>query len=226
MSDINTRSKLSLAQVFFICLVACLLTYVTARYRFANTHSQAAVETTATEAVPQAASVAEKASEKESAANYRFVTRVIEPNLLQLEDGSRVALLGIELPGEPDPTSDRFAREALAFSKGLMEGRKVRLEYESADSANNSNQHLAYVYLQDGTLVNAEVLKKGYAACSTDRAHLLSQDFRNYEREAHHRENGIWSYSEPPESAAENITDDLFNKEPPVTARAVPKPTV
>jgi micrococcal nuclease len=52
---------------------------------------------------------------------------------------------------------------------------------------------LAYVYLHDGTFLNAEIIKQGYGFAYTRYPFNYLDEFRNYEREARENGKGLWS---------------------------------
>jgi endonuclease YncB( thermonuclease family) len=70
----------------------------------------------------------------------------------------------------------------------------VRLEYDEADAArghkDNTHQRrtLAYVFLEDGKLLNAEIIRQGYGSALTRLSFSRMEEFRRLEREA--REQG------------------------------------
>jgi micrococcal nuclease len=61
----------------------------------------------------------------------------------------------------------RFCKKVADFTRRIAEGKRVRVEYDQANAANghkdNTQQKrtLAYVFLEDGTLLNAEIIKQG-----------------------------------------------------------------
>ena len=57
-------------------------------------------------------------------------------------------------------------RSYAQFTKGLVEGKTVRLEFD-VEKRDKYKRLLAYVYLPDGTFVNAEIVKQGYASLMT-----------------------------------------------------------
>jgi Staphylococcal nuclease homologue len=77
--------------------------------------------------------------------------------------------------------------EASAFTKRMVEGKLVRLEFdplsiESGDDKDRSSRTLAYVFLQDGTHLNAEIIRQGYGfAVSSSPALKYQNEFRRLE---------------------------------------------
>jgi micrococcal nuclease len=51
---------------------------------------------------------------------------------------------------------------------------------------------LAYVYLMDGTFLNAEIIKQGYGFAYTRFPFKYLEEFRRYEREARENGRGLW----------------------------------
>jgi Staphylococcal nuclease homologue len=61
-----------------------------------------------------------------------LVTRVIDGDTLELSTGEKVRLIGVDTPETKDPRKpvQYFGKEATAFTKQLVEGKPVRLEYD------------------------------------------------------------------------------------------------
>jgi endonuclease YncB( thermonuclease family) len=79
------------------------------------------------------------------------------------------------------------------FLQQLVLGKTVRLQY---DSYGDENDHArAYVFLADGTLVNAEMLKKGMARVDPSRPFAHQTEFERLEKEAQASGLGIWTAS-------------------------------
>ena len=51
---------------------------------------------------------------------------------------------------------------------------------------------LAYVFLEDGTLLNAEIIKQGYGHAYTQFPFSRMEEFRRLEREAREEQRGLW----------------------------------
>ena len=85
----------------------------------------------------------------------------------------------------------RFGKEASAFTKRMAEGKQVRLEYDQ-DRVDRFGRTLAYVYLEDGTFLNAEIVKQGYGHAYTRFPFKYLKEFRGYERKAWEAQRGLW----------------------------------
>ena len=53
---------------------------------------------------------------------------------------------------------------------------------------------LAYVYLEDGMFLNAEIIEQEYGDAYTKFPFKYMNEFRQYEMEARVRERGLWKY--------------------------------
>ena len=73
----------------------------------------------------------------------------------------------------------------------MVEGKRVRLEYDQT-RRDRYGRTLAYVYLEDGTHLNAEIVKQGYGHAYTRFPFRYLEEFRRYEREARESRRGLW----------------------------------
>ena len=77
-----------------------------------------------------------------------------------------------------------------------MDKKEIRLEYDQANAPighrDRYGRILAYVYLKDGTFLNAEIIKQGYGFAYTRFPFKYLEEFRRYEREARENEMGMW----------------------------------
>ena len=78
--------------------------------------------------------------------------------------GERVRYLGINTPevAHKDKPGEPFGDEAKAFNKRLVQGRWINLEL-AEQQRDHYGRLLAYVFLADGTFVNGELVRQGYA---------------------------------------------------------------
>jgi micrococcal nuclease len=136
-----------------------------------------------------------------------LVTRAVDGDTLVLENGERVRLIGIDTPEmhvssklyrdaqrsqEDVSTIQKMGRQSYEFTKQLVEGKRVSLEFD-VDKHDKYDRLLAYVYLKDGTFVNAEIVKQGYASLMTFPPNVKYWDlFQELYREARENKRGLW----------------------------------
>ena len=85
------------------------------------------------------------------------VDRVIDGDTLDLDDGTRVRLIGINTPERGQPYYD----DATNFLRNRVENEIVGIEYD-VEVTDQFDRTLAYIWLDDN-LINVEVLLNGYA---------------------------------------------------------------
>ncbi len=103
------------------------------------------------------------------AAELRTVKQVTDGDTILLENGEVVSLIGVDAP------------EIKHATKAGAEMGK-----ESAERT------LAYVFLEDGTFLNAEIIKHGYGFTFPGFVHKYQSEFRRLEREARENKRGLW----------------------------------
>lgn len=70
-----------------------------------------------------------------------------------------------------------MAPQASEFTERSLEGKWVRLEFEPQDEIDRYGRLLAYVFLEDGTFFNRELVRKGYARAHTRFDFRYKRDF-------------------------------------------------
>jgi micrococcal nuclease len=125
--------------------------------------------------------------------NVYKVKRVIDGDTILLSNEERVRLIGVNTPETVHPYKpvEYFGEEASRFTKKMVEGKKVRLEFDWQER-DRFGRLLAYVYLLDGTFLNAEIIKQGYGFAYTKYPFKYLDEFREYEREARESKRGLW----------------------------------
>jgi micrococcal nuclease len=135
------------------------------------------------------------------------VKRAVDGDTLVLESGERVRLIGIDTPEmhesnklfrdsqrtkQDASTIQKLGRRSFEFTKKLVEGKRVSLEFD-VERHDRYGRLLAYVYLKDGTFVNAEIVKQGYASLMTYPPNVKYADlFTKLYREARENRRGLW----------------------------------
>jgi len=130
------------------------------------------------------------------AANFRLCIRVIDGDTLVLDGNEKVRLIGVDTPEtvHPQKPVERYGKEASVFTRALAEGKRVRLEYDQ-QRTDKYGRTLAYIYLEDGTFLNAEIIKKGYGFAYTRFPFKHLEQFRQLERRAREEGRGLWTSS-------------------------------
>ena len=128
------------------------------------------------------------------AADPLSVKRVVDGDTIQLSNGEKVRLIGVDTPElhHPNKPVQYFAEEAYQFVKKLIEGQEVRLEYDW-ERKDKYGRTLAYVYrTSDGLFLNAEIIKQGYGFAYTKFPFKKLDEFRKLEQEAREKQLGLW----------------------------------
>ena len=125
------------------------------------------------------------------------VTTVIDGDTIKCKiiNGKQetIRLIGVDTPETKHPNKpvEYFGKEASKFTKNLVEGKLVKLEYDW-QRKDRYGRTLAYVYLEDGTFVNAEIIKQGYGFAYTKFPFKYFDQFRLYEQQARKNKKGLW----------------------------------
>jgi len=129
--------------------------------------------------------------------SWRTCVRVIDGDTIVLDGDETVRLIGVDTPETKDPRKpvQYFGQGAYEFTRSLVEGKRVRLEYDQ-ERIDKYGRTLAYVYLEDGTFLNAEIIKQGYGFAYTQFPFKYLEEFRQYEREARGNERRLWASKE------------------------------
>lgn len=130
-----------------------------------------------------------------------LVRNVVDGDTIEIERHGqleKVRLIGIDTPETLDPRKpvQCFGKEASDFSKSLMAGKSVRLEFDPlVGERDKYNRLLAYVWLQDGSMINNLLVKNGYAHEYTYRSqsYKFQSQFKQAEQSAKIAELGFWS---------------------------------
>ncbi|MES2768652.1 MAG: thermonuclease family protein [Bdellovibrionota bacterium] len=125
---------------------------------------------------------------------YYEVERVVDGDTIEVETIGKVRLIGLDTPETVDPRKpvEYFGKEASQFLTRLVLHEKVRLEYDQTKT-DKYKRTLAYVYMADGTFVNAEIIKQGYGFAYTKFPFKYLEQFRAYEKEAREDKRGLWA---------------------------------
>lgn len=126
------------------------------------------------------------------------VKRVIDGDTIELASGEKVRYIGIDTPEKVSPSvsTQCYAEEASNYVRSLVEGKNVKLTQDTS-ARDRYGRLLAYVYLENGTLLNEDLVRKGYAFSSayppdTTQQRLLDQA----QESARSQHVGLWAKCE------------------------------
>ncbi len=126
---------------------------------------------------------------------YHLVLRVVDGDTIEIDSGEKVRYIGMDTPETAHPRKpvQCFGKEASAANKSFVSGQKVRL-VKDVSEVDKYGRLLRYVYLEDGTFVNLELVKEGYAQAATFPPDVkYSAAFVAAAREAREAGRGLWS---------------------------------
>ncbi len=122
--------------------------------------------------------------------------RVIDGDTIVLETGERVRYIGIDTPETKHPRKpiERMGKEASAFNRRMVQGRRVRLEMD-VQERDRYGRLLAYVFVGD-VHVNAALVEAGYARVMTVPPNVRHVKlFRGLEQAAREEGRGLWAWN-------------------------------
>lgn len=151
-------------------------------------------------------------------AQAQTVTKVTSGDTVMISGVGKIRLLGVRSgddpaftlgngsatgsqprPGAPIPATPAVSgalslkreRPSRAYLQQLVLGKRVKIQYDPM--ARDTSGSYAYVFLEDGTMVNAEMLRMGKARLDLSRPFAHEAEFTRLEKEARGAGLGIWT---------------------------------
>ena len=130
---------------------------------------------------------------------FYSIKKFVDGDTFWVKDGSlkgiKIRLIGIDTPenqarfGNPE---EYYGDEASSYVKKILHGKKVKLEFDK-DSLDSFGRTLAYVYLENGTFLNDQLVKEGYAKVMTIKPNTKYVNrFIQSEKFAINKKIGLW----------------------------------
>lgn len=133
--------------------------------------------------------------------NYKFysIKKFVDGDTFWIdngtENGEKIRFIGINTPESRkvfNKEEEYFGKEAKNYVEHLLTGKKVRLEYD-IDPLDIYGRTLAYIFMEDGTFLNAKLIKEGYAVVMTVPPNVKYADlFVKLQEEARENNRGLW----------------------------------
>jgi endonuclease YncB( thermonuclease family) len=125
------------------------------------------------------------------------VARIEDGDLIRIDpavDGQTVVrLIGVDAPEDEDP----YGEEASNFTKSVLEGEEVELEFDTERRDPDDSRLLAYFYPMGEEMFNGELLEGGYAQLHTEPPNTEYEDeFEAMQENAQEDDLGIWRLTE------------------------------
>ncbi|MBI5202924.1 MAG: thermonuclease family protein [Elusimicrobia bacterium] len=122
-----------------------------------------------------------------------LVADVADGDTLTVEGVGKIRLQGVDTTEKLHPTKpvQYLSAEASAFTKKII-GQRVRLEY-GKELYDKYGRVLAYVFLPDGKMLNAELIRLGLGYSYTRYPHKYLKEFNRLEDEAKAGNLGLWA---------------------------------
>jgi endonuclease YncB( thermonuclease family) len=111
-----------------------------------------------------------------------------------------IRMIGVDTPETHKPNSpvQCYGPAAAVFTKNLVGSQQVRLQSDpESTNRDRYNRLLRYVYLPDGRLVEAELIKGGYGFAYTSFPFTKSDEFVRGQDAARTANKGLWGNCRP-----------------------------
>lgn len=127
-----------------------------------------------------------------------LVTKVIDGDTIEIENGATIRLIGIDTPETKDPRRPVgcFGKEASSETKKLLDGKQIILQKDISET-DKYKRLLRYIYLPLGNdqvlFVNDYLVREGFAKVLTYPPDVkYNEQFREAEKQAREGKKGLW----------------------------------
>jgi micrococcal nuclease len=129
--------------------------------------------------------------------NEAKVTRVVDGDTVELDDGRKIRLLLVDTPETTNGHNDCYGTNAATFTSDMVLNKTVQLDFD-VECTDKYGRTLAYVKV-DGQEVNSLLVQRGYGCVlhiSPD-GDSRYQEFMGYQVEAKSANRGLWGACMP-----------------------------
>jgi micrococcal nuclease len=154
--------------------------------------------------------------ENQPAGTYR-ITKFHDGDTISVDMNGKeetVRFIGVDTPETHDPRKavQCYGEAAAAYTKNLIGNASVRLEADPLNTNRDRyNRLLRYVYLPDGRLVNAEIIKDGYGFAYVSFPFSKLDEFKQFQADAQNAKKGLWNTCQPVQNKYGGYTSNDAN---------------
>lgn len=134
---------------------------------------------------------------------FYAVTKITDGDTIEVNMNGRaekIRMIGVDTPEtkKPDAPVQCFGPEASKFTTDILHGKSVRLEADpTGDNRDRYDRLLRYVYLQDGSLLQEQLITKGYGFAYVSFAFNKKAEFSAAQEQARANKVGLWAACTP-----------------------------
>ena len=129
-----------------------------------------------------------------------YVSRVIDGDTIELDDGRKIRYLGIDTPEtvHPRKSVECFGPEASSINKQLVLNKKIRI-YKGKKNKDIYDRYLRYIVIHENEelLINDYLVKNGYATVNrkyqSDNLNKIFETLLSSEKLAIDTKKGLWN---------------------------------
>jgi micrococcal nuclease len=125
------------------------------------------------------------------------VTRVVDGDTIELDDGRKIRLLLVDTPETTSGKNECYGSNAVTFTSDLVLDKTVQLSFD-VECTDRFGRTLAYVTV-DGQEINTLIIQRGFGCVlhiSPDGDSRVDE-FKGYQVEAKSANRGLWGACDP-----------------------------
>ncbi len=150
------------------------------------------------------------------------ISGVTDAATLEIEGLGSVRLLGVAAPRN-QPHAETVWQQATDYCRQALVGKSVRIETD-LQKVNSQRQRLVYLFLEDGTFINVELVRLGFAQIASEGVLVHLSKFKAADAEARQNRRGVWGdgSTDTIRAEAKPQPESLRNSPPPRAIETTP----
>jgi len=127
------------------------------------------------------------------------VTYVIDGDTVILNNRERVRLIGVDAPeiASKYHREEYYGEKAKEYLTHRLEGQEITLK-SGPEAFDKYGRRLGFIYLEDGSFVNEDLIREGYAEAYRKFPFKYRDQFILVEEEAREQRRGLWGKRKRP----------------------------